>query len=258
MRENITESLVQAISRCDAANTEALENLCRAAACLTCWGGAVLRGLSQPHALSQPFTVIRDWSRVSHTPLTVVQEDEGPKTPQKGGKKPPTPAVEEPKTPGPPVDALIACIRWVCCAVHGSHHAAAAACDLSASHFINLLKHPSPVVIRNSLMLLNAMTRLSLCLQALVRVCYLQSSPWFSMCLQWVLQPGLPCLKVALQATERALHTFLLVCFLSRTNILCNCVKLVTPWCMHTYLLSDPLSTPVCAFSQALPQNLFC
>ena len=146
----------------------------------------------------------------------------------------------------------------MCCAVHGSHHAAAAACDLSASHFINLLKHPSPVVIRNSLMLLNAMTRLSLCLQALVRVCYLQSSPWFSMCLQWVLQPGLPCLKVALQATERALHTFLLVCFLSRTNILCNCVKLVTPWCMHTYLLSDPLSTPVCAFSQALPQNLFC
>lgn len=148
--------------------------MCRAAACLTCWGGAVLRGLSQIHALAQPFTQIRDWSRVSDAAAPTVQEDEGLKATQKGGKKPATPA-EEPKTPGPPVDALVACVNWVCFAVHGSHSAARAACDMSASHFINLLKHPSPEVINASLLLIKALLRQPVFLQALVMVCTLLS-----------------------------------------------------------------------------------
>lgn len=168
-RENVPENLVDAITRCDAGMSEALENLCRAAACLACWGGAMLRSLSQPNAVKLPFKILREWSSASREPIPIVQEEEVPKTPQKG-KKPATPTVEEPQAPGPPFEALVGCIRWVCVAVHGSHHAAAAACEISADHFINLLKHPSPAVINASLKLFNALLRLQVLHEALVTV----------------------------------------------------------------------------------------
>lgn len=118
-----------------------------------------------------PIRIIREWSKAPKEPVIAAQEEVGDtKAAGKGGKKPTTPAPEEPKVPGPPVQVLIDSVTWLNAAVDVFQDAAAASSEIAADHFINLLKHPSALVVDASLALFKSMLRLEVLLHALVTV----------------------------------------------------------------------------------------
>lgn len=136
---------------------------------LLAWHQPCFHGLSSSEALEIPLRTIREWAEAPSEPAAPEVVEETAKAPVKG-KKPTTPALEQPRAPGPPEAVLRTSIEWLTAAVKSSHAAAATVAELPADRFIALLRHPSPSVLDASLKLFTALSRNGLLLKALLIV----------------------------------------------------------------------------------------